>query len=324
MATAEPAPRTDQPLVECVPNVSEGRDPDVIEAVARAVRAVEGVALLDVDADPWHHRSVYTFVGPPRAVADAAFELVREAAARVDLSRHHGEHPRIGAADVVPFVPLAGLDLGRQPGADMDRCVRLAGRLGERVAEELGIPVFLYGRAARRPERTVPAPFRRGGFEALREAISADPVRAPDLGPRRVHPTAGAMATGARPPLVAYNVLLDTDDVAAAREIARQIRSSGGGLPAVQALGFRVGDGAQVSCNLLDPWLTPPARVFAAVRDAAAERGVGVRSSQVVGLAPEDVLPPGSEEEILLDAPRASRLLEPRIRSAFGDGRARP
>lgn len=320
MATPQPARRADQPLVECVPNISEGRDREVIDAVAGAVRSVEGIALLDVDSDPWHHRTVYTFVGPPRAAAGAAFALVREAAARIDLGRHRGVHPRIGAADVVPFVPLAGLDLGGLPAADMEACVRLAGRVGERVADALGIPVFLYGRAARRPERAVPAPFRRGGFEALRESIGSDPARAPDYGERRVHPTAGATAVGARPPLVAYNVLLDTDDVTVAREIAHRVRSSSGGLPAVQALGFGVADGAQVSTNLLDPWVTPPARVFAAVREAAASRDVAIRSSEVVGLAPESVLPPGSEEELLLDAPREESLLEPRIRRAFGAG----
>ncbi len=318
MATVEPARRTDQPLVECVPNLSEGRDPDVIAAVAGAVRSVEGVALLDVDSDPWHHRTVYTFVGPPPAVAEAAFALVREAAARIDLAGHRGEHPRIGAADVVPFVPLDRLDLGGLRAAGMDECVRLADRVGERVADELGIPVFLYGRAARRPERVVPAPFRRGGFEALRDGIARDPGRAPDLGERRIHPTAGATAVGARPLLIAYNVLLDTDDVAVARGIAREIRTSSGGLPAVQALGFRVAERAQVSTNLLDPAVTSPARVFAAVRAAAASRGVGVRSSEVVGLAPESALPLDARESLLLDEPREALLLEPKIRRAFG------
>lgn len=318
MAPSSPAHPSPAPLVECVPNVSEGRDEATIAAIARAVETVEGVALLDVDSDRSHHRSVYTFVAPPEAAAEAAFALVREAAARIDLTRHRGEHPRIGAADVVPFVPLDGLDLGGLRGADMEACVRLAGRVGARVADDLGIPVFLYGRAARRPERVVPAPFRRGGFEALREDIGRDPVRAPDLGARRVHPTAGAAAVGARPLLVAFNVLLDTGDASLAREIAARLRSAGGGLPAVQALGFRVGGRAQVSTNLLDIDATPPVRVFETVREAAAARGVSILSSEVVGLAPERALPRDAEQSLLLDAPREGRLLEAAIRHAFG------
>jgi glutamate formiminotransferase len=306
------------PLVECVPNVSEGRDRETLDAIAECVRRVPGVALLDVDSDPWHNRTVFTFAGPPDAVADAAFRLVREASRRIDLTHHRGQHPRIGAADVVPFVPLDGLSLGRLQAAGMETCVELAGRVGERIASELEIPVFLYGRAARRPDRDVPAPFRRGGFETLREAIARDPDRAPDLGPRRVHATAGAAAVGARTLLVAYNVLLDTPDLDVARRIASQIRESGGGLPRVQALGFLVQDHAQVSTNLLDVEVTPPARVFAAVRDAAVAAGIRTLSSEVVGLAPEQSLPLDAEESLLLDAPREESLLEPKLRRAFG------
>lgn len=305
-------------LVECVPNVSEGRDEDVREAIAGAVTSVPDVALLDVDADRWHNRTVYTFVGPVESVGEAAFRLVREAAARIDLRRHRGQHPRIGAADVVPFVPLAGLDLGGLAAGRMQACTGLAGRIGQRIAGELGIPVFLYGNAARRAERVVPAPFRRGGFEALREAIGHDPARLPDFGPGRVHPSAGAAAVGSRSILVAYNVFLDTTDVEVASAIARAIRESSGGLPRVQALGFLVGGRAQVSTNLLDVDVTPPAAVYRAVREEAERRGVSPVRGEIVGLAPERCLPADARETLGLDVDPADRALEPRIRRAFG------
>lgn len=309
---------TSRPLVECVPNVSEGRDREVLDAIGAEVSAVPEVALLDLDADAWHNRAVYTFAGPVEAVAEAAFRLVREAAARIDLRRHHGEHPRIGAADVVPFVPLEGLDLGGLRGGCIDACTAAAGRVGQRIAGELGIPVFLYGRAARRPERVVPAPFRKGGFEELRETIGTDPVRLPDFGPGRVHPSAGATAVGSRPVLVAYNVLLETDDVEVARTIARTIREASGGLPRVQALGFEVAGHAQVSTNLLDVDVTSPARVYGAVREEAARLGTRPVSGEIVGLAPERCLPDDARESLGLRVPPASRALEPRIREAFG------
>lgn len=314
----------DGPLLECVPNVSEGRDPAVLDALADAASSVEGAALLHLDADASHHRAVLTLAGPAGPLGEAVFRLVRVASERVDLSRHAGEHPRIGAADVVPFVPLAGMDLGRGPGgavirgASMEAAVSLARRTGSRIAEELGIPVFLYGEAARRPGRTVPAAFRRGGFEALREAVATDPEREPDLGPRRVHPTAGATAVGARRPLVAFNVYLETRDVEVARRIARRVRASGGGLPGVQALGFRVDGRAQVSTNLLDVETTGPAELFDAVRREAAEERVGVADSEIVGLVPERALPPDADRRLRLRTPGAGRVLEARIRSAFG------
>ena len=304
-------------LIECVPNVSEGRDRETLDAIASAVESVAEVALLDVDADRWHNRTVYTFAGPVEAVGEAAFRLVREASERIDLRRHRGQHPRIGAADVVPFVPLDSLDLGRLEGAGITACTGLAGRIGQRIAGELGIPVFLYGKAARRPERTVPAPFRRGGFEALREAIGRDPERLPDFGPGRVHPSAGATAVGSRPLLVAYNVFLETGDVEVARSIARGIRESSGGLSSVQALGFLVGGRAQVSTNLLDVDVTPPARVWRAVREAAGRHGTEAVGAEIVGLAPERCLPADAREAAGLQVDPASRALEPRLRRAF-------
>ncbi len=214
-------------LIECVPNFSEGRRPEVIARLADAVRSVPGVRLLDVSADPDHNRTVLTFAGRGEAVGEAAYRAAAVAVAEIDLRVHTGVHPRIGAVDVVPFVPLYG--------ASMEDCVALARTLGARVAADLGVPVYLYGEAASTPgRRTLPA-IRRGWFEGLREAIG-EPDRRPDMGPARVHPTAGACAVGARGVLIAFNVDLATTDVGIARAVARAVRESGGGLPAVQAM----------------------------------------------------------------------------------------
>lgn len=310
-------PRQD-PLLACVPNVSEGRDRAVIEAVGSAAASVAGTALLHVDADRWHHRTVYTLVGPAGPLAEAAFRLTAAAAERIDLTAHEGEHPRIGAADVVPFVPLRGLDLGGRPGAGMAACVDAARRCGRRIADELEVPVFLYGEAALREGRDAPAAFRKGGFEALREGIAHD--REPDLGPRRVHPTAGAVAVGARPPLVAFNVFLDTDRIGVARRVARRIRTSGGGLAALQALGFEVAGQAQVSMNLLDVDVTPPLRALEAVRNEARREGVATDGSEFVGLVPARALPEDPDRALELRTPAAGRGLEAQIREALGRG----
>src|SRR5213079_82193 len=197
------------PLVECVPNFSEGRNPATLEALRAALTSVPGVRLLDVQADASHNRSVFTFVAPPDASVEAALRAMRVATERIDLTQHTGEHPRMGATDVVPFVPLRDVT--------MDQCVSLARRLGERVAAELQIPIYLYARAAVRPERERLPDIRRGEFEGLRERIGKDPAVDPDLGPRRIHPTAGATALGARPFLVAFNINLDSSDVALAK-----------------------------------------------------------------------------------------------------------
>lgn len=306
------------PLAECVPNFSEGRDEGVIDALAGAAASVEGAAVLDVDPDPWHNRTVLTVAGTPEKLAEAVFRAVVVATERIDLNAHRGEHPRIGAADVVPFVPLNGLDLDGSRGAGMHRCVELAGQIGRRIADELRVPVFLYGDAARRAGREVPAPFRAGGFEALREEMGSDPEREPDFGPRRVHETAGASAVGARRILVAYNVFLDTDDMGVARRIARSIRASSGGLPAVQALGFSVDGRAQVSTNLLSVDTTSPLEVFQAVSEEAESEGVEVAGSEIVGLAPERALPGDARETLMLDADPAEKSLERRIREAYG------
>lgn len=297
------------PLVECVPNFSEGRDPAILDALRAALTAVPGVRLLDVQADPSHHRSVFTFVAPPEAAAEAAFQAMGVARERIDLTTHQGEHPRMGATDVVPFIPVRDVT--------MEDCVALAKRLAERVGRELAIPVFLYAKAAARPERERLPDIRKGEFEGLRGRIGTDPAADPDFGPKRIHPTAGATAIGARPFLVAYNIYLASGDVGIAKEIAKNIRTSSGGLPAVQASGFDVGGRAQVSMNLLDIDVTSPATVFAAVQTAAAARGVSVLSSEIVGLIPErGILGAGAEALKLPDA--ADHLLEAKIRAADG------
>lgn len=270
-------------LVQCVPNFSEGRRDDVVGDIRQAAQQVPGVVVLDLHTDSAHNRMVLTFVGNPRAAVEAAFRCAERAAHLIDLRRHRGEHPRIGATDVVPFVPVAGVS--------MDECVGLATQLGRRLAEELDIPVYLYGRAARRPDRGWLPNVRRGQYEELVRVIGVDPDRAPDFGPARVGP-AGATAVGARPYLVAFNVNLASSDLGLARTIARTVRHTNGGLPAVQARGMATPDPAvvQVSLNLLDTAVTPLHVAYEAVRTRAAEHGVRVVSSEIVGLAPGAVL----------------------------------
>src|SRR5436309_10700443 len=294
------------PLVECVPNFSEGHDRGTIDALRAAITAVSGVQLLDVQTDASHNRSVFTFVAPPGAAADAAFAAMRVATERIDLTKHSGEHPRMGATDVVPFVPVAGVT--------MDDCVALARRLGERVGKDLEIPVFLYARAATRSDRVLLPDVRKGEFEGMRGRMLE-----PDFGPNRVHPSAGATAIGARPFLVAFNVYLDTQEIAVAKEIAKQIRTSSGGLPAVQASGFIVDGLAQVSMNLLDSDITSPAAVFNAIKARREERGVAVPKGEIVGLVPERALI-GAAETVLRLCNARDHVLETKIRAAAAPG----
>ena len=269
-------------LVESVPNFSEGRRLDVVDRLAEAVAGTPGAPLLDRTSDASHNRSVLTLAGESRAVGvalEAAFEV---AIADIDMERHTGEHPRIGAVDVVPFVPLAS--------TTMDQAVELARAFGERVAERFEIPVYLYARAATRPDRVKLADVRRGGYEGVRDdLLAAAADRAPDFGPTRTHPRAGAVAVGARPFLIAWNINLDTADVEVAKRIARRVRESGGGLPAVQGNGFFIEelDAAQVSMNLLDFETTPMWRVWDEVARLAAEEGVAPKESELIGLAPQ-------------------------------------
>jgi len=273
--------------IECVPNFSDGRDPAVAAALRAAIEGVAGVRLLGWHSDPDHHRSVATFAGAPEAVEEAAFRAIARAAERIDLRRHAGAHPRLGATDVCPFVPL-------EPGGPdgMQRCVRAAERVGARVVAELGLPVYLYGEAARIPERRALPAVRRGGFEGLRTAVEQDPARRPDLGPARMHPSAGAVALGARDFLVAFNVNLAIRDLAVARAIARAIRESDGGLPGIRALGLELPSQGcvQVSINLCDPRRTGLLAVFAEVERLAREAGTAIRGSELVGLAPRFAL----------------------------------
>lgn len=273
------APDAASGLVECVPNVSEGRRLDVVRRIAEGARSAKGAFLLDVQSDYDHHRSVLTIVGTPDAVAEAAFRVADAAVHAIDLRTHRGTHPRIGALDVLPFVPL-----GSTP---MSTCVALAQEVGRRIAESLGVPVYFYGEAATRPERRLLANIRRGQYEGLREAIGLDPSRQPDLGPAAVGP-AGATAVGARPVLVAFNVHLRTDDVGVAQSIARALRQSNGGLPGVQALGLRTSRPGivQVSMNVTDLGATPVHVVMARLREQAQARRVDLAESDLVGLMP--------------------------------------
>jgi glutamate formiminotransferase len=271
-------------LVESVPNYSEGRRIDVVDRLAAAVEGVDRAFLLDRTSDPSHNRSVLTLAGEAPAVERALEATIEVAIETIDMERHTGEHPRIGAVDVIPFVPLGSTTL--------DACVVLARGFGLRIAERFGIPVYLYARAATRPDRVRLADVRRGGYEGVRDDIGrsgSEPDRTPDFGPRRTHPRAGAVAVGARPFLIAWNINLDSNDVEIAKRIARRVRESGGGLPAVQANGFMIEelDAAQVSMNLLDFETTPMWRAFDEVSRLATDAGVGIRESELIGLAPQ-------------------------------------
>lgn len=268
-------------IVECVPNFSEGRRQEVIDAVLGAVTSVTGVTLLDAHSDPDHNRTVVTFVGEPAQVEEAAFRLIKKAAELINMDEHRGEHPRLGATDVVPFIPIAGVT--------MAECVEMAKRLGRRVGDELDIPVYLYAEAAQRPEREALANIRRGQYEAIKAEIGVNPERDPDFGPRRLGP-AGAVVIGARGPLVAYNIYLNTADASIAQKIADVVRFSKGGFRYVMAKGLLVSGQAQVSMNLTDFRRSSLAVVQEAVRREAARYGCAITHSEVVGLIPQDAL----------------------------------
>lgn len=297
-------------LVECVPNFSEGRNQAVLDELRAAITSVPGVALLDVQADTDHNRSVFTFVAAPDAAAEAAFRAVKVARDRIDLRNHKGEHPRMGAADVVPFIPVSD--------CTMDDCVALAKKLGERIGAELEIPVFLYSKAAARPERERLPDVRKGEFEGLRDQIGTDPAKDPDFGPKKIHASAGATAVGARPFLVAFNIYLKGGDEALAKAIARKVRTSGGGLPALQAMGITVGGQPQVSMNLVDIDVTSMDAAYQAVASAAREDGADVAWSEIVGLVPERAVLKGAETYFRLREPMAPHILEARVRDASG------
>ncbi len=293
-----------QKIVECISNFSEGRRLDVIESIENKIRDIPGTLLLDRHVDADHNRTVLTFAGPPDAVAQSAFAAIAEAARLIDMDEHKGQHPRIGATDVVPFVPISGLS--------MEDCIELANALGKRVGEELGIPVYLYERAARRPERENLAKIRKGEYEALKISIETEEDRIPDFGPRKLG-KAGATVIGARPPLIAFNVYLTTQDVDIAKQIARTVRHSSGGLPHVKALGMLVDDIAQVSMNLTNYEDTPIAQVVEAIRQETERHGVGIRNTELVGLIPQAALVDAAQWYLQLDMFEPDQVLETRL-----------
>lgn len=292
--------------MECVPNFSEGRRQELIDDVAGAVRAVDGVRLLDVSPNPDHNRTVLTFVGAPEAVAEAAFAATAKAVRLVNMEEQHGEHPRMGAMDVVPFVPVSGVT--------MDEAVGLANAVGRRIAEELGVPVYLYSAAATTPARKRLPDVRRGEYEGLKESI-ATPERKPDYGVARMHPTAGATAVGARPPLIAFNVNLGTTKLQIARTIAKGLRESSGGLMNVQAMGVDLAEQGlvQVSMNLIDYTRTPIHRAYELVRVEAERHGVPVVGSEIVGLVPLDALAQAADFYLRLTNFTRNQVLEARL-----------
>ena len=310
-------------IVECVPNFSEGRNPEVIQAIAALVRSVPGVVLLDETKDPDHHRAVLTFAGRPYAVAEVAFQMARLASQLIDLRGHQGEHPRVGATDVMPFVPIRDIS--------MQDCVQLARMVGQRIGNELKIPVFLYEQAASKPERKQLEWIRKGGMKGLADRMAADPRWAPDFGPKQLHQTAGATVVGARWPLIAFNVNLRTQDLSIAKAIAKVVRQSSGGLPFVKAIGvdLRSQGLVQVSMNLTNQEETPLHKAFAAVQQEAAARGVEVAGTEIIGLVPEQALIETAQQALLLDRFDGRQVLEARLesvesRSAIGRLAASP
>ena len=302
-------------IVECVPNFSEGRNSATLDSLQRTVAEVSEVAVLDLHRDPDHNRSVLTFAGAPDAVSEAAFRVVARAAQLIDLRLHSGEHPRIGAADVLPFVPVAGVTI-----AD---CVGLAHATGKRIAGELGIPVYFYERAALRPERVPLENVRGRGIEELRQQIGSEPSRAPDVGPSRVHETAGAIAVGARPFLIAFNVNLRTSDISVARKIAHAVRARDGGLPSLKALGIDLKSRGlvQVSMNLTDFETTGLNEAFAAVQAQAEKLGVEIAAAEIVGLVPQAAIKASAPYYPLLENFAPDAIVEQRISSRLSISR---
>ncbi len=296
-----------QKTVECVPNFSEGRRQEVIEAIVAAIADSGNVRVLDVQSDADHNRTVVTFVGDPEATLAAAFAGVQRAAALIDLNQHRGEHPRMGATDVVPFIPISGVS--------MEDCVALARRLGERIGAELSIPVYLYAKAATRPERESLPAVRKGEFEGIRELIGSDPSRTPDFGPKAMG-SAGATAVGARPFLIAFNVYLNSADAEIAKKIAKTLRFSSGGLRYVQAMGILVDGQAQVSMNLTDFRQTAMHTALEMVRREAARYGAAIVRSELVGMLPQQALLDAACWYLQLDGFSAEQVLENQLMAA--------
>ncbi len=314
-------------IIECVPNFSEGRDKEKIKAIVDAARTGKSspaknsggifrrVKILDIESDPDHNRMLTTIVGEPEMVFQAVWEMIKVATRLIDMEKHQGEHPRIGATDVVPFIPVSGVS--------MEECVALAKRLGKKIGQELKIPVFLYEAAATRPDRVNLADVRRGEYEGLKSEIQTNPERKPDFGPQKMHPTAGAMVVGARKFLIAYNVNLDTKDVQIAKDLAKIVREKDGGFPAIKALGFEIKDKqslllrnkgyVQVSMNLCDFEKTNMDKVFRKIKEEAGKRGVKVLGSEIYGMVPKKALGGINLEELQLIDFKNEQVLENRL-----------
>ena len=293
-------------LIECVPNFSEGRDVKKIRAIVDAGR-IKDVKVLNVEWDADHNRSLTTLLGEPEVIFEAVWLMIRKATELIDMNIHKGEHPRIGATDVVPFIPVTGVT--------MKKCVALAKRLAKKVGEELRIPVYLYEAAATQTNRINLAEVRQGEYEGLKKEIKTNPKRRPDFGPDKLHPTAGAIVIGARKFLIAFNVNLDTTDVLVAKEIARLVREKDGGFPAVKALGFAIKDKgcSQVSMNLCDYEKTNMDKVFREIKKEAGKRGVKVLGSEIYGLVPKTALVGVDLQELQLVDFKKKQILEEKL-----------
>jgi len=298
------------PIIECIPNFSDARRPEVIDAIRQVIAAVPEAHVLDLHSDLDHNRSVITYAGSPGAVEEAAFRAIAKAAELINLDEHSGAHPRIGATDVFPFVPISGVS--------MQDCVEMARRLGKRVGDALGIPIYLYEEAATRPERVNLENLRRGQYEGLKVEILSNPERQPDYGPSRLGP-AGATVIGARHPLIAYNAYLSTDDVSIAKKIAKAVRFSSGGLRYVKALGLLVDGRAQVSMNLTNYRETPVARVVDFIRREAGRYGTSLHHCELVGLIPEEALVDAAVWYLQLSQFEPEQILERRLRTVIRD-----
>jgi glutamate formiminotransferase len=293
-------------IVQCVPNFSEGRRKEVVDAIASEIKS-EDVKLLDVEMDADHNRSVVTFVGEPESVKAALMKAARKAVELIDMEKHVGEHPRVGAIDVVPFVPVKNVTA--------EECVALAKEVGNALGNELGIPVYFYEDAATKPERRNLAKVRKGQYEGLKAEIETNPERKPDVGPSKMHPSAGAVVVGARMPLIAYNVNLNTTDLRIAKEIAKKVREKGGGLPTVKAMGFDIKERSivQVSMNLTNYLITNIWRAFEEVKKEAELLGVEVIGSEIVGTVPLEAIVGCADEYLKLENFKRDQILETRL-----------
>jgi len=296
-------------IVECVPNFSEGRRPEVIGEIVRTIESVQGTTMLDAEMDKDHNRAVVTFVGEPEVCEEAAFLAIKRASELIDMEKHSGEHPRMGATDVCPFIPVSGVT--------MKTCIAMAKRLGERVGQELEIPVYLYEEAATQPDHQNLAVIRKGEYEAIRDEIATNPVRKPDFGPLKTHPTAGAMAIGARPFLIAFNVYLNTQSMDVAKKIADAIRFQTGGYRYVKALGFDIKERRQVqiSMNLVNFLGTPIHRVYETIKSEAARYGVMPTSSEIVGLTPLEAIVQVADHYLGFENFSTNQILESKLKS---------